>query len=550
MAPRIDSPLQSSRVSRRTVLKSAAVGLTAGASLTGYNPKLVVAQDQPVKGGDFKTGATAEAVNLHPFLNTDTASFGYIDLLLWQPLLRYNGDSLELEPYAADSYKESDDHKTLTFTLKSGLTWSDGKPLTANDYAWTYQQAAIPENNWPRLGTYSPYLSKVEATDDATLTVTLKDPIATSLQKTNAALAYVLPQHVWEKLDWQDPEKNPEIMKPSVTCGPYTLQEWKKDQSATFAANDAFFLGRPNFDTYTVQVFGTSNVAAQALTEGQLHEFSPDNEGWPDMTENADLNALQWDTPEAGVMYFGFNTRLDIFKDKAVRQALNYAIDKELITEQLTYGLGKRAIGMYLPDSWAFNPDAEPFTADLDKAKQMLDDAGWKEGSDGVRAKGNQRLEFSFIYGPNNDAIREQIATVSQEAWGELGCKVEVSGMEWGAYLQRTKEGPYDWGVFLNMYIGSIDPDMIWFKKEADPTYNRVDFHNPEVEELYEQGLKEFDEAKRADMYKKVMGILTEESPWIWVYYEQGHTAMLKSVKGVTIDKLGLNDNWEWWLQS
>ena len=536
-------------VNRRTLVKgSAAAGFaaTAGAGLFGFNPLLVVAQDEAAQGGNYLTSATQDAVSMHPFKNTDTASFGYIDLINYLPLLRYNPETIELEPYAAESFEESEDFTSITFKLKQDLVWSDETPLTANDYVWSWEQASIEENGWPRIGNYAPFIDSITATDDYTIEVALKETIATSLEKTVAALQYVLPKHVWEDLDWDDPETNTEIMKPSVSAGPFVMEEWKKDQFASFVANEHFFLGRPNFDTYRVQVYGNANVAMQALLEGQIDEFGPDNENWPDAQDSDVVEALQWDAPDNAVMYFGFNTRLEMFQETAVRQALNFALDKELITQELTYGLGQRATGMYLPTSWAYNGDVETFAYDTEKAKQLLEDAGWVEGNDGVRAKDGQRLSFQFIYGPNNDAIREQMATVAQQFWSEIGAEVEVLGMEWGAYLTLTKEGPYDWGVFMNMYIPSIDPDIIWFKKEAGDAYNRAGYRNDKVEELYAQGLLEFDREKRTEIYKEIQQILTEESPWIWVYYEQGHTAINKRVKGIEINDLGLNDVWEW----
>ncbi|HWV23777.1 MAG TPA: ABC transporter substrate-binding protein [Thermomicrobiales bacterium] len=536
-------------MSRRTLLKgSAAAGLAAsvGGSLLGFNPLLVVAQDAERQGGEFKTGAAQDAVSMHPFKETDTASFSYIDLVNWLPLLRYNPETIELEPFAAESFEESEDHKTITFVLKQDLVWSDGEALTANDYAWTWEQASNEDNGWPRLGNYSPFVDSVTATDDHTIEVVLKETIATSLEKAVNALAYVLPQHIWEDLDWSDPEANPEIMKPSVSAGPFVMTEWKKDQYATFEANDSFMLGRPNFDTYMVQLFGQDNIALQALLEGQIDQYGPSAESWEDAQNNDKLNALQWDAPDNAVMYFGFNCRQEMFQDAKVRQALNFAFDKDIITQELTYGLGARATGMYLPTSWAYNPDAETFAYDVDKAKSLLDEAGWVEGDGGIREKDGQKLKFQFIYGPNNDPIREQMATVAQQMWGEVGADVEVLGMEWGAYLTLTKEGPYDWGVFMNMYIPAIDPDLIWFKKDAGPSYNRVGYDNDRVHELYEQGLLEFDREKREQIYQEIMGILTEESPWMWIYSEQGHSAINTRVQGVEINNLGLNDVWEW----
>lgn len=537
------------KFSRRTMVGGSMVALSAAAFPSSWSG-LVVAQDATPTGGEFRVGNAQDAVSFHPFKETDTASFGYIDLVNLLPLLRYDAESMALEPFAAESYEMSEDNLTVTYTLLPDLVWSDGEPITAQDYAWTYSQAIIEDNAWPRLGSYEPFVESVEASDDQTLVVVLRDAIAIGLEKATFATQYVLPRHIWEELDWNDPEANAEIMKPSVSCGPFTVEEWRKDQYATFTANESFFLGRPNFDTYSVQLFGNNNTAVEALNNGEINNFGVGNENWPDAKENENLQALEWDSPNNATMYLGFNTRLEIFSTKEVRQALNFAFDKELITSELTYGLGTRATGMYLPTSWVYNPDVEQYLYDTDRANQILDDAGWEAGDDGIRAKDGNRLSFQFIYGPNNDPIREQIATVCQEMWAEVGAEVEVLGMEWGAFLSATREGPYDWGCFLNMYIPSVDPDIIWFKREAGDAFNRAGYQNEEIFTLYEEGLVELDREARVDIYMRIQEILADESPWAWIYSEKGFSAFTNNVTGLEVDALGLNDIWEWSIES
>lgn len=545
---------RSNQLSRRALIRSAsALGLsapvlaTAGASATGQvSAASALAAQEPVQGGELRFGTTTEGVSMHPFKVTDVPSFDYIDKMFSLPLLRYGLDTLELEPFAAASVAENAERTELTFTLRDDLLWSDGTPLTATDYAWTWAQAATEANAWPRLGTYSPYIASVTDANATTLVVTLKTPLAINREKAINALGYVLPRHIWESLDWND---NPEVMAPTVVAGPYLLQEWVKDQYATFVANDRFLLGRPHIDTITMRIFGNANVATQAVLNGEIDQYGPEPENWPQILENQSVTAYQWDAPNAAVTYFGLNCRQPALQDKRVRQALNFALDKELITEQLTYGLGKRASTMYLPSSWVYNPEVEPYTYNPDMARQILDEAGWTEGADGIRQKDGQPLSLLFIYGPNTTPIREQMATVAQQQWRDVGADVEVQGLEWGAYLQMTKEGPYDWSSFVNAYIASVDPDLIWFKREADPSYNRVDFQNARVQELYEQGLVEFDRERRAAIYQEIQQILTDESPWIWLYYEQGKSAISTRVQGIRITKMGLNDVWEWWIQ-
>lgn len=524
-----------------------APGAATGAAPT---PTTVGPTAVPVTGGELRVATTTEGVSLHPFKVTDTASFSYIDRMFYMPLLRYNPDTLELQPFVAAAVRESEDKTTLTFTLREKLQWSDGRPLTAADYAWTWAKASDKANGWPRLGSYSPYIESVREIDAQTLEVKLKTPLAISQEKVSTGLAYVLPKHIWEAQDWSDANKNPEIMKPTVVAGPYKLQEWKKDEYAAFTVNERFFLGRPRIDKVSHRVFGNANVATQALLGGEVDQYGVEPENWLDVKKSERLNAFQWDAPDAAVTYIGLNLRQEALKEKAVRQALNYALDKEQIAGKLTYELGKRATTMYLPTSPIYESSVNPYKHDPAQARKLLDDAGWKVGADGIREKNGQRLKLLFIYGPNTTPVREQLATVAQQQWKAIGAEVEVRGMEWGAYLKVTKEGPYDWSAFVNAYIPSVDPDTIWWKKTADASYNRVDYRNPRVEELYEQGLTELDREKRKGIYQEIQRILTDDAPWIWLYYEQPHTAIDKRVQGIRVTKaLGLNDSWEWWIK-
>jgi len=522
----------------------------AGSAAAGAAPTTAANAGTPVNGGELKIATTTEGTTLHPYKFTDTPSENYMILMYLLPLLRYDKDTLELKPYAAASVQKSADNTTLTFTLRDNLQFSDGKPITATDYAWTWSKASDKANGWPNLGSYTPYIASVKDIDAKTLEVKLVNVLATSQEKVAYALQYVLPKHIWENLDWSDPNKNPEILKPSVVPGAYTLVEWKKDQNATFAANDKFFLGRPHIDRITYRIYGNANVATQAIVNGEVDQYGPEPENWPDLTKNAKLAAYPADAANLGVTYIGLNTRMEALKDKNVRQALNYAIDKDAIVSKLTYEIGKRATQMYLPTSWAADPTANPYTYDLAKAKQLLDAAGWKPGTNGVREKNGQPLKMLVLFGPNTTPVREQLATIAQQQWKAIGADVEVRGLEFGALLKQTKEGPYDWAAYVNAYIAGVDPDTIWFKKDAGPAFNRVDYQNPHVQDLYEQGLKELDRGKRTVIYQEISRTLADESPWIWLYYELGHQVINKRVKGVKVSKaLGLNDVWEWWIQ-
>ena len=197
------------------------------------------------QGGQYRSTATSDAVSFHPYLTSDSASGGYQGQVWSGSLLRLDENTLDYEPNMAESYTISEDGLTFTFKLRQDLKWSDGQPMTAQDWQWAYDQATKPENEYPYLSQLE-FIKSYKALDDHTLEIKIGEVYAPALGQMSGLIT-PLPKHVWEKLDWSDPEKNPEINNPTVVSGPYKLKEWKRDQYALFEANENYWYhGAPN----------------------------------------------------------------------------------------------------------------------------------------------------------------------------------------------------------------------------------------------------------------------------------------------------------------
>ncbi|HTE86286.1 MAG TPA: ABC transporter substrate-binding protein, partial [Dehalococcoidia bacterium] len=247
------------QLGRRRFLAGAAAaagaGLLAACSKSNNNAP---GSAGPAKRGGSLTQASVgtDAKSFHPYLTTDSPSAAYQGYVYGVGLSQRDPKSLEQIPFGA-TWTVSADKKTYTFTLKD-IKWSDGQPLTTDDFVWTYQQAIKPENKFPYVDNLD-LIDSYVAGDPRTLVVTLKDALTVGLEAADQITP--LPRHIWEKYPWGDPSKNPEINNPSVISGMWKLKEWKQEDHATFQANDAYFDSRPNIDQMTVQVFGTPEVA-------------------------------------------------------------------------------------------------------------------------------------------------------------------------------------------------------------------------------------------------------------------------------------------------
>lgn len=498
------------------------------------------------QGGRIVVATTSDAVTFHPYLRTDTASGSYQGLVYAAGLTTYDPRTLEVVPEAAKSWSISDDKLTYTFILRDDLFWSDGTPITSADYVWTFEQAVKPENKYPYISNLQPIVS-YQAPDPKTIVVTLKEPLVVGIETADAITP--LPKHIWEKLDWSDPQKNPQILAPTVSSGPYILQEWQKDTRAVFVANDRYYKGRPRIDTFTYRVVPSSEIAYQMLKTGEVDvaSFTPDN--YTDAKKLPNVTVYEWWPAAASWMYLGFNLRRAPLQDPEVRRALAYAIDREAIAEHVLNGLARPTYSAFTPSSWVYNPDVPRYDFDPEKAKALLDQAGWKPGTGGVRQKDGQPLKLRIIYGPNTSKTAERVVTVAQQAWGDVGVQVDVQGMEWGTYLAQLRGEPFDWDVNFGVWSSTIDPhwmNQIW-REDSIPALNAGAYVNKRVEELFNQGVREFDREKRKQIYQEIQAILSTDAPYVFLTYNLSYIGINNRVGGIEPTPLGIGHNREQW---
>lgn len=502
--------------------------------------------EAPKRGGSFTAATTADAVSFHPFKTTDTSSSSYQSRVYGGDLWRYNPKTLVPEPEAAASWTISDDKLTYTFKLREDLKWSDGKPLTSADYKFTFDQANKPENKYPYISNLE-LIASYEAPDPRTIAVKMEEPIAVALEAANAVTP--LPKHIWETLDWSDPSKNPQIMAPTVASGPFKLKEWKKDDHATFEANDLYYGGRPFLDSYTIRIVPSQEIAYQMLKSGEVDTGTVTPDNYTDAKADPRLNMYEWWPAAASWGYLGFNLRRPYFEDVNVRRALSHAVDRKAIAERIENNLAQPTYSVFPPSSWVANPNVPKYEFDPAKARQMLDDAGWKIGSSGIRQKDGQPLKLRIIFGPNTSKVRERIAAVTQQWFKDVGVDSDIQALEWGAYLSALKTEPYDWDISVLGWSATIEPhwmNQIWLE-ESIPELNSVGYVNKKVETLFEQGVKEFDLEKRKQVYQQIQQIISEDAPYIFLTYQMGYQAVNKRIGGIEATLVGIGHNIEKW---
>jgi peptide/nickel transport system substrate-binding protein len=224
-------------------------------------------------------------------------------------------------------------------------------------------------------------------------------------------------------------------------------------------------------------------------------------------------------------------------------------MDRQLIIDRIQYGLARPTYSAFTPACWCYNPDVPHYNYDLARARELLAEAGWRPGPDGVVTKDGQRLRLRMLYGPNNSKVRERIATVAQEEFRKLGVEVEVQGLEWAAFLQAVKNPPFDWDMTVLGWSSTVDPHWMYqiWSEQSIPALNAGAYVNKQIEELFRQGAREFDVDRRKRHYQQIQKILSDEVPYVFLTMNMAYTGVSNRIGGIEVSPLGIGYNIEQW---
>jgi peptide/nickel transport system substrate-binding protein len=500
-------------------------------------------------GGEYRDVSTSDAVSFHPYLTTDTASSGYQGMVYTSGLLRLDENTLDYIPNMAESYTISEDGLTFTFDLRKDMKWSDGQPITAHDFKWTFDQVTNPDNGFPYLSQLE-FITSYEALDDYTLEIKIGEVYAPALGQM-AGLIDPLPKHVWENLDWSDPETNPEINSPSVVSGPYKLVEWKRDQYVIFEANENYWYhGAPNIQRYTTEIVPDQDIAYQKMKSGETDTgpITPANLEEARQLEN--ITVYEWWPAAAQWLYVGLNMREGFpTHDINLRHGLNYAINKEVLTDEVMLGQARRLCSVYPETSWAYNPDVPCFDYNPDLALEKFAEAGYTL-QDGVLVDENgEPLRLKMVYGPNTSQTLELISVAVQDDLRNAGVEVEIQAMEWSSFLETIHAQEPDWDMYIGAWRATIEPHIMYtiWAEENIPQLNSVGYVNKEVEGLFDEAGATYDTEFRKQKYQQIQQIISEESPYIFLFYNKVWSGENNRIKGIQPTALGIGWNFEDW---
>lgn len=423
----------------------------------------------------------------------------------------------------------SADGTVLTLELRDDLSWSDGEPLTAADFVFTYQMIVDPNNAVSTAYPYDEAVTSVEAVDERTVVVTFNEPFvpwAANLWKG------LLPEHILgpvfeaegtlDTAEWNT--------APTVGAGPFVFAEWESGSFARLVANDDYWLGRPLLDEIFIRFVpdDASQINALVAGDGDLGTFFA----------YADVPTLE----EAGVQIFtvksGYNEGWFMqlgegghpaLQDALVRQAIAMGFDRVAINEDLQLGLTS-APATYWDSTPFADPSVQPWPYDPERAGQLLDEAGWVDSNgDGTRDKDGVELVLS--YGTTTREIRQDTQAVAQQQLAEIGVGLELINYDSDLFFASYGEGgPAATGQLDIMQYSDTtnfpDPDIYYWLCEEIPSDEYPDGGNwqaicdPELQALFEAEITETDPGARMEIFHDISRYMYEQVYWLGLWQD------------------------------
>lgn len=485
-------------------------------------------------GGTLNYGEYGRPATLDPVTSNEMISLR-ISELLFNGLVGIN-ERQDVVPELAQSWEASKDGRIYTFNLRKDVTWHPrpGEPVmpfTADDVVFTYNIMMNPKTITP-LKVRFEFIEKVEKLNDYSVRFTLKRPVLNALAKFSFK---IIPKHGLQNSQYLSRE-DPFVQHP-IGTGPYMLKEITADREIVMVANDKYFMGRPNIDQFVAKPFADQNILTQALTFNAIDMIV--------LVNPRSIAEIQGDKrfilqPYNALSYsfFGYNLRNPLLADKRVRLAFGYALNRQEMLSSFFNNQGTIISGPFAPGSWAYNLDVQPLPYDPKKAIALLNEAGFKQGTDGIMQKGGKKLELTLMVPieKESEAVK-RVVLAFQNYLKNVGVVVTVEFKEWQSWKEEVfSEHHFDIMFASWVFDDSADISSLFHSAEIGPWKNNFGaYSNPEVDSLIVQSKLTLDYEKRRSINRKLHALLADEAPYTYLWTLTNYSAYNKKIQHVAI---------------
>ena len=533
----------------------------------------------------------ADPQSLNPYTSSDAGASAVLTHIFDSLLYSDNEPPYQLKGKVAKSYPLiSEDKLSYTFELRDGISFSDGRPLTAEDVLFSMKVIQNPRVLAPHLRNYYSAVREVVVEEGQKVTFVCAEPYF----RNDVSLGFfeILPKHFYDPEGLLDPvpiaslidgswetgpykerierfadQFNQDFNRNVMGSGPYRVDDVERDvvtQQKVVLTRNADYWGASYddlpasgyVDKMVFKIINNTDAAFIELTNGNLdyHSLRPlefKEKSWSDDFNERFLKGVEY---SGGYTYIGWNNAHPIFADRRVRQAMTHLTDRQNMVENLLFGLAETVEGPISKFRPEYNHDLEPYGYDYERALDLLDEAGWGDADDdGILDKeiDGEIVDFRFELLINSgNQIRKDIALTLQSELADIGIDCQVRELDWSIFLQRVKSKDFA-AMILGWSSGvKFAPDnyQIWHSSQAEAQgSNAISFIHAEADSLLEAYRREFDMEKRIALYKRFQEIVYEEQPYTFLWKSRVARAYSRRFAGVNWYPVGA-DITEWWV--
>jgi peptide/nickel transport system substrate-binding protein len=486
-------------------------------------PTAAPSADEPLYGGTLVVARWPDIATCNPgtSLGTDITVSGILGNI-FDPLIRPNAAG-EMQPQLATSWEVSEDGLMITWQLRDDVTWHDGTPFTSRDVQFTYEGPIRTLH--PRGKVVYDALDYVETPDDYTAIFHMTEPRAAALFQSHGSEGLIIPAHIYENEDLAE--------GPHATCeelpvgtGPFRAVEYvpgerfvvERNPDWWGASGDYWGTGQPYLDQVIFTFIADTTASVNCLEAGECDYVGmlrfPTNEV-SRFRELPGRDVLTQCTVQAlGIMnFYGMNHRRAPLDDVRVRQAMSYALDRDQIIDRVYFGTASPTTTYVGPDSPWYTGDIDTYDYNLDRARELLDEAGLTPGDDGIR--------FEITMTHDTRSTHTDLANYFQQAVAEVGIKVNLEALDFPAWVEKVHmQQDFD---MMSAVLGVGDPAVgaarIFISSNIDPApfNNSAAYVNPEMDELWSEFATTFDFEERKAIMADIQGMISDDVPYIFV---------------------------------
>ena len=556
-----------------------------GPAATNAPTAAASASAKPDQGGRVIEGWISDLATIQPVLSNDTTSARAWGLI-YDGIIQQDPKSGEPKPKMA-TYSVSSDGLTYTFEMNAKANWSDGKPVIAQDWLTGLMGVGksaktVRKSTFQDIQGFNEFCApagtqcKATASSITGVTIDSANPKKWSVKMTKVSCpaildlnGYTIPTQVFGKYltatsKAEDFDNAPENTNPTVFSGPFKFKEWRKGDQAIFTKNDSYWQGTPNVDEFVMKVVANTAAITNGLKTGEITFGTILARDLADMQTVDSVKITKYQN--LGYTFIGWNTASPTatgLADKRVRQALAYGIDMDAVIKAVVFGEATKQVAHHVPVQWAYPSIAlEPYKFDKAKAEQLLKDAGWTKGADGILANAAGK-KFSLTISTNSgNQERETLAQVAADQYKQLGIDAKARPEAFQGLVTKLTTGDQTLEATIIGWSlgGDPDPYSIWHSSNIPDPAKKVEgfgftyFKDPAMDKAIEEGRNptngDCSTAARKKNYETFNKILNENQPYNFGYSNNTLAVSQKSLQNFNPASFStLYNVHEWWIK-